>query len=233
MNFYGISRMRRKELEQRLSSIKDFANPKVELEQYATRATIASDILYTAAHEYDDIEDALVVDLGAGAGALTAASLYVSAILPFAPKNLKIEKFTVQCGAGAVIGIEIDHDAILVNLENRENEDFDESIWEVVQGDIVQMAENGTGRFSKIADVVVTNPPFGTKSNEGIDMKFLEAAQDCFHKIIFCSIPSGSTTYEQNAKLTKANIEFSDLFSSQVKLSKWNRQKIEKDGSRW
>ena len=96
MNFYGISRMKRKELEQRLSSIKDFANPKVELEQYATRATIASDILYTAAHEYDDIEDALVVDLGAGAGALTAASLYVSAILPFAPKNLKIEKFSVE-----------------------------------------------------------------------------------------------------------------------------------------
>ena len=75
-----LSRMRRKELEQRLSSIKDFANPKVELEQYATRATIASDILYTAANEYDDIEDSLVVDLGAGAGALTAASLYVSSI---------------------------------------------------------------------------------------------------------------------------------------------------------
>ena len=77
--------MRRKELEQRLSSIKDFANPKVELEQYATRATIASDILYTAANEYDDIEDALVVDLGAGAGALTAASLYVSSLAILKP----------------------------------------------------------------------------------------------------------------------------------------------------
>ena len=72
-----------------------------------------------------------------------------------------------------------------MNLENRENEDFDESIWEVVQGDVVQMAENGAGRFSKVADVVVTNPPFGTKSNEGIDMKFLEAAQDCFHEFSF------------------------------------------------
>ena len=69
-----------------------------------------------------------------------------------------------------------------MNQENRENEDFDESIWEVVQGDVVQMAENGAGRFSKVADVVVTNPPFGTKSNEGIDMKFLEAAQDRFHE---------------------------------------------------
>ena len=52
----------------------------------------------------------------------------------------------------------------------------------MVQGDVVQMAENGAGRFNKVADVVVTNPPFGTKSNEGIDMKFLEAAQDRFHE---------------------------------------------------
>ena len=53
----------------------------------------------------------------------------------------------------------------------------------MVQGDVIQMAENGAGRFSKVADVVVTNPPFGTKSNEGIDMKFLEAAQDRFHEL--------------------------------------------------
>ena len=60
----------------------------------------------------------------------------------------------------------------------------------MVQGDVVQMAENGSGRFNKVADVVVTNPPFGTKSNEGIDMKFLEAAQDSFHEF---SIFKGSS----------------------------------------
>ena len=75
------NRMKRKELEQRLSKIKDFKNPKFELEQYMSRATIASDILYSAAYDYDDIEDALVVDLGAGTGALTAASLYVRIIV--------------------------------------------------------------------------------------------------------------------------------------------------------
>ena len=56
----------------------------------------------------------------------------------------------------------------------------------MVQGDVVQMAENGPGRFHKIADVVVTNPPFGTKSNEGIDIKFLEAAQESFYRYL-CS----------------------------------------------
>ena len=60
----------------------------------------------------------------------------------------------------------------------------------MVQGDVVQMAENGAGGFNKVADVVVTNPPFGTKSNEGIDMKFLEAAQDRFHEF---SIFKGSS----------------------------------------
>ena len=70
--------MKRKELESRLSSLNvDFAAPKIEFEQYATQPTIASDILLAAAYEYDDIEDALVVDLGSGAGVLSAASLYV------------------------------------------------------------------------------------------------------------------------------------------------------------
>ena len=34
--------------------------------------------------------------------------------------------------------------------------------------------------------MVVTNPPFGTKSNEGIDLKFLEAAQESFYHFL-CS----------------------------------------------
>ena len=70
--------MKRRELERFLSQLSGFEQPKLHLEQYVTDATIASDVLYTASVEFDDIEDALVVDLGAGAGALTAAALYVS-----------------------------------------------------------------------------------------------------------------------------------------------------------
>lgn len=32
------------------------------------------------------------------------------------------------------------------------------------------------GRFEKYFDTVIMNPPFGTKNNAGVDMKFLEAA---------------------------------------------------------
>ena len=76
------------------------------------------------------------------------------------------------------------------------------------------MAENGPGRFHKIADVVVTNPPFGTKSNEGIDMKFLEAAQERFYHYLCPRDPVRRSASWYDVKLIKANIEFSNIFSA-------------------
>ena len=70
--------MKRRELESFLSQLSGFEAPKIHLEQYVTDATIASDVLFTASQEFDDIEDKLIVDLGAGAGALSAAAIYVS-----------------------------------------------------------------------------------------------------------------------------------------------------------
>ena len=72
--------MKRRELESFLSQLSGFEAPKIHLEQYVTDATIASDVLFTASQEFDDIQDKLVVDLGAGAGALSAAATYVSAV---------------------------------------------------------------------------------------------------------------------------------------------------------
>ena len=170
--------MKRKELESRLSSLNvDFAAPKIEFEQYATQPTIASDILLAAAYEYDDIEDALVVDLGSGAGVLSAASLYVC--------NLISEKvvYEVQCGAGGVIGIEIDNDAIDLNIQNRGHPDFEESIWDIVQQNVTALSDHA-GRFQKIADCVITNPPFGTRA-EGIDFTFIKAAKNISKSVIY------------------------------------------------
>lgn len=70
--------MKLRELESRLSNLKDFERPKIELEQYVTRPHIAAQILNFASEEFDDIVDSHVVDLGCGGGALTAAALYVS-----------------------------------------------------------------------------------------------------------------------------------------------------------
>ena len=79
-----------------------------------------------------------------------------------------------KCGAGAVIGIEIDPDAIEINLTNREDLfESDEIIWQVINDDVCKLADD-PGRMEKIADCVIMNPPFGTKDNAGIDVLFLE-----------------------------------------------------------
>ena len=36
-----------------------------------------------------------------------------------------------------------------------------------------------------MADVVITNPPFGTKNNEGIDLVFLQAAKNISSSVIY------------------------------------------------
>ena len=69
--------MKAKELEHRLSQLSDFERPKVELEQYMTRAHIAAHVMHYASTEFGEIEDRTIVDLGAGGGALTAAAIYV------------------------------------------------------------------------------------------------------------------------------------------------------------
>merc|ERR1711935_419298 len=171
-DFDCLTEMKRRELERFLSQLSGFEQPKLHLEQYVTDATIASDVLYTASVEFDDIEDALVVDLGAGAGAHTAAALY--------------------CGAGAVIGIELDPDAIAVNIANRAALfEEDETVWEVINGDVCSLAADA-GRLAKRADCVIMNPPFGTKDNAGIDVVFLQAAANIAKSSIY-SLHKSST----------------------------------------
>jgi len=73
--------MKVKELEHRLSNLRDFDRPKIELEQYMTRPHLAAQMVNFAAEEFDEIEDRFVIDLGAGGGALSAAALYVRYLL--------------------------------------------------------------------------------------------------------------------------------------------------------
>ncbi len=90
--------MRLKQLESCLSGVDIFDAPKIRLEQYPTSAHIASRMLYTAQHSYDDIGSATVVDLGTGTGMLGIAAAIM--------------------GAGHVIGIDIDQDALEIAKRN-------------------------------------------------------------------------------------------------------------------
>lgn len=142
--------MRLKDLEMRLQVFSGFQNPKLRLEQYATTAHLAAMLAYTANTEYCDVVDNAVLDLGSGCGILSAAM--------------------ALSGAPYVLGVEIDEDAMLICQENTE----DLPPVELILGDA--LLARSFMRSSMTFETVVTNPPFGTKNNAGVDVAFLSAA---------------------------------------------------------
>lgn len=168
--------LRLRQLEEYLQQLDVFERPKISLEQYATSAHIASHMLYTAQSQFSDIEGKSVADLGSGCGVLSLGAKML--------------------GAEYVVGFEIDSDAIDIQYENCSDLEL---FVEIVQCDVLQYLPGMrstsvlfyifyskninvynilcvTGKFEKYFDTVVMNPPFGTKNNAGVDMKFLETA---------------------------------------------------------
>jgi len=140
--------MKLKQLEQHLQEVEGFENPKILLEQYPTRPHIAACMVHTMAYTFDDIEDKLVADLGCGCGVLAIGS--------------------VMLGAGAVTGFDVDQDALEQFQGNIS--DFEIDNIDLVNMDIESLNEDWTNKF----DTVIMNPPFGTKHNKGLDLKFLQ-----------------------------------------------------------
>uniref|UniRef100_U5ENM1 Methyltransferase-like protein 5 n=1 Tax=Corethrella appendiculata TaxID=1370023 RepID=U5ENM1_9DIPT len=141
-----------KKLEEFLQMVDGFEKPKVFLEQYVTPSHIASNMLYTIQTNFDDIEDKLVADIGSGAGMLSIGASML--------------------GASHVIGFEIDSDAIQIFRQNKTG--FEIENIDCIQTDILKFDTNSNDeRYYKYFDTVLMNPPFGTKQNSGIDMKFL------------------------------------------------------------
>lgn len=51
------------------------------------------------------------------------------------------------------------------------------------------------GKFEKFFDSVVMNPPFGTKNNTGIDVRFLEAAIKLTSNVVYSLHKSSTRDY--------------------------------------
>ena len=83
--------MKKKELEILLQKVPTFDNPSPTLEQYLTPANIAADIIFTA-HQFGDIQDKMVFDLGCGTGIFAIGARIT--------------------GAKKVIGFDVDKDII-------------------------------------------------------------------------------------------------------------------------
>jgi putative methylase len=84
-------------LEMKLQRLGGFDNPRASIEQYATPAGIAADILYTA-HAFGDIQDRHIIDLGCGTGVFSIGACLLD--------------------AGEVYGIDIDPDAVDIARKN-------------------------------------------------------------------------------------------------------------------
>ncbi|KZC12793.1 PREDICTED: methyltransferase-like protein 5 [Dufourea novaeangliae] len=158
-----------RELEEYLQQLDGFEKPKVLLEQYCTSAHIASRMLYTAQTQFHDIEGHAIADLGSGCGVLSLGAQML--------------------GASHVLGFEIDSDALEIHSRNCNDIEL---FVEVIQCDVLQYLP---GKFEKYFDTVVMNPPFGTKHNSGIDMKFLEISMKLASRAVYSLHKTSTRNY--------------------------------------
>ncbi|XP_071102017.1 rRNA N(6)-adenosine-methyltransferase METTL5-like [Haliotis cracherodii] len=177
------TKMKLKELESHLQDVDVFEKPKVVLEQYPTTPHIAGCMLHTIHTRYDDIEDKLIADLGVGCGVLSIGA--------------------VMLGAGSVVGVDVDDDALQVCQQNVE--EFEMDNLDLIQQDIRSLAKN-TCNLHKKFDTVIMNPPFGTKHNAGIDMEFLRAGLDLSTSAVY-SLHKTSTREHITKKASDWNVD--------------------------
>ncbi|MBU0666069.1 MAG: METTL5 family protein [Nanoarchaeota archaeon] len=138
--------MSKKELAVRLSKLKTFENPNVMMEQYPTDSEIAAEVLWFAMLK-GDIEGKIIADFGAGTGTLGIGSLLL--------------------GTKKVFFIEKDEKAVQILQENLDFEEISEEKYVLIKKDLEF--------FQEKTDVVIQNPPFGTKEKHA-DSDFLKKA---------------------------------------------------------
>lgn len=135
-------------LERRLSRVRGFDDPRVELEQYPTPADVAAQLVHLADLQGD--LDGTVVDLGTGTGML---ALGVALRVP-----------------ERVIGLDADRAALATARENeRRVAPSREPDWLLGDGGRLPLRLSGA--------TVLMNPPFGAQRGQrGADRRFLEGA---------------------------------------------------------
>ncbi len=95
-----LSTLPKRQLEVRLGKLRILENPKLALEQYPVSPEVASELLFMAVFEHQDLQGG-VIDLGTGTGRLAIGASLL--------------------GADRVIGVDIDKRAIALAVENARN----------------------------------------------------------------------------------------------------------------
>lgn len=156
--------------------LKQFDSPKVHLEQYVTEGDLAATPIWEA-NNFDWISGKTIVDLGAGTGILGIGCLLM--------------------GAKRVVFVEKDPDAVKILEQNIELTTADYEI--STDLDIITSDIHKPGIFEEKFDLVLMNPPFGTRDC-GADLAFLELAFKLSDRIITFHKTSTEKKIEETAK---------------------------------
>jgi len=138
----------KKDLEVVLSKLKNYEKPSFQLEQYPTPSSIAAEWIWTMAMR-GEVSGRTILDAACGPGILGIGLLLM--------------------GAKKIIFVDKDHETMQTCQQNYNmiKEEYEIGEAEFIISDIQLIDVE--------ADLVVQNPPFGTK-NEHIDKLFLEKA---------------------------------------------------------
>lgn len=128
-----------------LSQLKDFANPSTKIEQYPMDSEIGAEVLWQA-YFRGDIEGKTIADLGCGTGILGIGALLL--------------------GAKVVYMVDMDEEAVQLCKEN---------IATLQEKERAMVLQELISAFTEKVDIVLQNPPFGTKQMHA-DKAFLEKA---------------------------------------------------------
>ena len=153
--------MKLKNIISELESLETFSSPKDYLEQYQTPLSVAGEMIHYISNNYD-LNNYSIADLGCGTGILG-----ISAAL---------------CGCKNVFLFDIDEEALEIAKNNIEKLELEDNI-QIIQMDVNQL--RNCNKLNKYFDLVITNPPFGIRSENGADIEFLKTASYICNNTIF------------------------------------------------
>lgn len=142
-------------LEFKLQELAEVPSTAVGLEQYQTPPHIAANLLWEISEHFGTFTDKVVLDLGCGNGILGIGCLLL--------------------GAKFVLAVDVCSASIEVAKCNAERCNFSTEQISFMNQDVRCFDPQSLGVPDRF-DVVVMNPPFGTKKQVGIDTVFVEKA---------------------------------------------------------
>ena len=149
-------------LESFASGLEGFSRPRVQLEQYSTDSHVASRLVYLIETKFCAIRDKIILDLGCGTGVLSFTSSIFEPLILFS--------------------VDIDSDVFPVfkrNFSHAKDYYKEEPFIECIIANATSIS-----KFIRISfDTTITNPPFGTKNNSGIDNSFVTSGLEVSNSV--------------------------------------------------